>query len=214
LYAPAASINYWDRRTGKDAWLEKLRTSKTVYVGNLAFYTTEDQIYELFRKVGPIEQVIMGLNKLKKVPCGFCFVKYVSHLDAQKAVEVLNEAICDQRVIRVDRDTGDDVNGVRKYGRGAHGLQWRDEFRQEYDPGRGGEGGGIVYVPGGRIKRPRHDDQPQSMYGGPRMPRANSDFGPPHRRGSGDGHDNRGSHSTTWSESGRFPPSFDRDTRR
>jgi nuclear cap-binding protein subunit 2 len=53
-----------------------LRTSTTLYVGNLSFYTTEEQIYELFSKCGDVKRIIMGLDKFKKTPCGFCFVEY------------------------------------------------------------------------------------------------------------------------------------------
>jgi nuclear cap-binding protein subunit 2 len=52
-----------------------VQESNTVYVGNLSFYTTEEQIYELFSKVGDIKRIIMGLDREKKTPCGFCFVE-------------------------------------------------------------------------------------------------------------------------------------------
>jgi nuclear cap-binding protein subunit 2 len=45
-------------------------------VGNLSFYTSEDQIYELFSMCGEVKRVIMGLDRVKKTPCGFCFVEY------------------------------------------------------------------------------------------------------------------------------------------
>ena len=54
-----------------------LRMSTTLYVGNLSFYTTEEQLYELFSKCGDIKRIVMGLDKYKKTPCGFCFVEYV-----------------------------------------------------------------------------------------------------------------------------------------
>jgi len=54
----------------------KLLSSSTLYVGNLSFYTTEEQIQELFNRAGDIKRIIMGLDKLKKTPCGFCFVEY------------------------------------------------------------------------------------------------------------------------------------------
>ncbi|KAF6385192.1 nuclear cap binding protein subunit 2 [Rhinolophus ferrumequinum] len=38
-----------------------LKKSCTLYVGNLSFYTTEEQIYELFSKSGDIKKIIMGL---------------------------------------------------------------------------------------------------------------------------------------------------------
>ena len=53
-----------------------LETSCTLYVGNLSFYTTEEQIYELFARAGDLKRIVMGLDKVKKTPCGFCFVEY------------------------------------------------------------------------------------------------------------------------------------------
>lgn len=47
-------------------------------MGNLSFYTTEEQIHELFGKSGDIKKIIMGLDKVKKTACGFCFVEYPS----------------------------------------------------------------------------------------------------------------------------------------
>jgi len=51
-----------------------LLTAPQLYVGNVSFYTTEAQIYELFSTVGHVNRVIMGLDRNKKSPCGFCFV--------------------------------------------------------------------------------------------------------------------------------------------
>lgn len=48
--------------------------ARQLYVGNVSFYTTEAQIYELFSTVGHVNRVIMGLDRNKKSPCGFCFV--------------------------------------------------------------------------------------------------------------------------------------------
>ena len=53
-----------------------LKISSTLYVGNLSFYTTEEQIQELFSKCGDVKRIVMGLDKIKKTPCGFCFVEY------------------------------------------------------------------------------------------------------------------------------------------
>ncbi len=55
---------------------KKLQDSATLYVGNLSFYTTEEQIHELFSKCGDLKRIIMGLDKIRKTPCGFCFVEY------------------------------------------------------------------------------------------------------------------------------------------
>ncbi len=40
-----------------------MNESATLYVGNLSFYTTEEQMYQLFSTVGDIKRVIMGLDR-------------------------------------------------------------------------------------------------------------------------------------------------------
>lgn len=68
----------WDRKyysTFPDQ-LKVLADSKTIYVGNLSFFTTEQQIHQVFSIAGPISRIIMGLNQKTKTPCGFCFVEY------------------------------------------------------------------------------------------------------------------------------------------
>ena len=52
-----------------------LGQSTTLYVGNLSFYTTEEQVFELFGRAGDIRRVIMGIDRFNKTPCGFCFVE-------------------------------------------------------------------------------------------------------------------------------------------
>lgn len=70
-----------------------LRTSTTLYVGNLSFYTTEEQIYELFSKCGDVKRIIMGLDKFKKTPCGFCFVEYPL-IKQVKLICVISPQLC------------------------------------------------------------------------------------------------------------------------
>ncbi|XP_031452130.1 LOW QUALITY PROTEIN: nuclear cap-binding protein subunit 2-like [Phasianus colchicus] len=115
-----------------------LRKSCTLYVGNLSFYTTEEQIHELFGKSGDIKKIIMGLDKVKKTACGFCFVEYYARGDAENAMRYINGTRLDDRIIRTDWDAG--FKEGRQYGRGRSGGQVRDEYRQDYDAGRGGYG--------------------------------------------------------------------------
>lgn len=66
--------NYKDSQASADrqTQLQLLRKSTTLYVGNLSFYTTEEQIYELFSKCtspeegGGIKRIIMGLDRNNK----------------------------------------------------------------------------------------------------------------------------------------------------
>ncbi|KAK6437288.1 nuclear cap binding complex subunit [Oleoguttula sp. CCFEE 5521] len=118
----------------------KLSHACTLYIGNLSFYTTEEQIHELFSKCGSIKRLIMGLDRNLKTPCGFCFVEYYLPEDARDALKYVGGTKLDERVIRCDLDEGF-VEG-RQYGRGRSGGQVRDEYREEFDPGRGGFGRG------------------------------------------------------------------------
>ncbi|PIN11439.1 Nuclear cap-binding protein complex, subunit CBP20 (RRM superfamily) [Handroanthus impetiginosus] len=131
---------YRDRRFPgtQEEFDEALQTSTTVYVGNMSFYTTEEQVYELFSRAGEIKKIIMGLDKNNKTPCGFCFIIYYSREDAEDSVKYISGTILDDRPIRVDFDWG--FQEGRQWGRGQSGGQVRDEYRTDYDPGRGGYG--------------------------------------------------------------------------
>ncbi|KAG8445100.1 hypothetical protein GDO86_010027 [Hymenochirus boettgeri] len=115
-----------------------LSESCCLYVGNLSFYTTEEQIHELFSKSGDVKRIVMGIDKVKKTACGFCFVEYYLRTDAEHAMRFINGTRLDDRIIRTDWDAG--FKEGRQYGRGQSGGQIRDEYRQDYDPGRGGYG--------------------------------------------------------------------------
>lgn len=80
----------------------------------------------------------MGLDKMKKTACGFCFVEYYSRADAENAMRYINGTRLDDRIIRTDWDAG--FKEGRQYGRGRSGGQVRDEYREDYDAGRGGYG--------------------------------------------------------------------------
>lgn len=60
----------------QDQYFDVLAKSTTLYIGNLSFFTSEEQIHELFSRAGDVRRIIMGLDSVKKTPCGFCFVIY------------------------------------------------------------------------------------------------------------------------------------------
>ncbi|KAH7889459.1 hypothetical protein F5I97DRAFT_1934361 [Phlebopus sp. FC_14] len=138
--------NYKDSQTRleKSKQYELLSKSTTLYIGNLSFYTTEEQIYELFSKCaspedgGGIKRIIMGLDRNTRTPCGFCFVEYYTHAEALACMRYVSGTKLDERIIRCDLDLG--YKEGRQFGRGKSGGQVRDEHRQDYDPGRGGWG--------------------------------------------------------------------------
>jgi len=123
---------------GWDTMMKALKNSYTVYVGNVSFHTTEEQLYSLFETVGVIRRVIMGLNRKNHTPCGFCFVEYYFHKDAVNARDWLTGTKLDERDLRVDLDPGFEEG--RQYGRGKSGGQIREDRRRDFDKDRGGWG--------------------------------------------------------------------------
>ncbi|KAL4200200.1 hypothetical protein AMTRI_Chr03g148560 [Amborella trichopoda] len=114
---------YKDRKFpgNQEEFEHALQVSTTVYVGNTSFYTTEEQVYELFARAGEIKKIIMGLDKNTKTPCGFCFVVYYSREDTEDSVKYISGTILDDRPIRVDFDWG--FQEGRQWGRGRSGGQ-------------------------------------------------------------------------------------------
>jgi len=123
-----------------EAWEDlhsTLARSTWLYIGNLSFYTTEEQMLELFGRCGVVKRLVMGLNKVDKTPCGFAFVQYHNHADALTCQRFIAGTCLDERPIKADLDPGFEEG--RQYGRSRKsGGQRRDDFRQSFDPGRGG----------------------------------------------------------------------------
>lgn len=124
----------------EEDWKKRLDLSTTVYVGNLSCYINEYQLYELFGRCGSIKRIIMGLDKVKLIPCGFCFVEFDDRDSAMKSINFLNKTRLDGREIGVDIDAGFEEG--RQYGRGKGGGQISDERNREREEGRGGNRGG------------------------------------------------------------------------
>jgi nuclear cap-binding protein subunit 2 len=135
---------YWDRShyNSKGAQIRALHNSTTLYVGNLAFTTRTRQVQQHFSYLGPVRKVQMGLDRIKKTPCGFCFVEYDERSHALAAVAQLSGTKLDGSVIRVELDAG--FQAGRQYGRGASGGQVRhDRKEQRLKRTRGGSEDGI-----------------------------------------------------------------------
>jgi len=102
---------------------------KTVYVGNLSHFTSEEQIHELFLKCGTIDRIIMGLDRNKLTPCGFCFVIYKREEGSLNAMKFLKGTNLDSQVLEIDLDPG--FREGRQFGRGVYGGQASQEGKQD-----------------------------------------------------------------------------------
>lgn len=63
----------------------------------------------------------MGLDRIKKTPCGFAFVEFVSRDSTLQCKRFVDGARLDDRYIRVDLDPG--FREGRQFGRGRSGGQ-------------------------------------------------------------------------------------------
>jgi nuclear cap-binding protein subunit 2 len=148
LFDLQPKVDYVDRKAmlaapSEEAYLaqrnDQVARSTTVYVGNLSYYTTEQQIWAHMGSTGAVRRIVMGLNAVTAQPCGFCFVEYCDQHSAVAAVASLHLSRLDDRVVRVSWDIGGDVAASgRRWGRGFTGGQTRDEYRQGLDNARGG----------------------------------------------------------------------------
>ena len=76
--------------------------SKKLYVGNLSFQASEDQVRELFGSFGEVQNVNMVTDRYTGRSRGFAFVEMSSDDAANKAREALNGKPFQDRNLTVD----------------------------------------------------------------------------------------------------------------
>lgn len=105
-----------------------------LYVGNLAYQVTEDQLRDAFESFGQVESVAIIKDKYSGQSKGFGFVEMPSNAEGQAAIESLNGKEINGRAIKVNearpRTEGSQGGGGQRRGGGGGGR------------GRGGRGGG------------------------------------------------------------------------
>src|SRR2546430_8746164 len=75
--------------------------SKKIYVGNLSFRTTEEELTSLFEQIGAVEAVSIITDRDTGRSKGFGFVT-MSDEDAEKAIAQLNGSQLDGRALTVN----------------------------------------------------------------------------------------------------------------
>jgi RNA recognition motif-containing protein len=109
--------------------------SKKMYVGNLSFEATEEQVRDLFTPYGTIESINMITDRSSGQFRGFCFVEMETSA-ANAAISALDNHEMDGRTLKVneakpreDRDGG----GQRGGGGFRGGNNNRDNNRGGYN---------------------------------------------------------------------------------
>ena len=73
-----------------------------LYVGNLAFTTTEDDLRILFAQAGTISSIDLIHDRDTGQSKGFAFVTMASQTDAAKAIGMFNEFTMQEREMKVN----------------------------------------------------------------------------------------------------------------
>jgi|SRR6478736_3057510 len=115
-----------------------------IYVGNLPFSATEDQVRALFAAHGTVESVALPNDRETGRPRGFGFVE-MSQADAARAIQAVNGQDLGGRALRVNEAqdkprTGGGGGGGRSGGGGGYGGGGGGGGRS--GGGGGGYGGG------------------------------------------------------------------------
>ncbi len=102
----------------------------TIYVGNLSFKTSEDQLQELFSEFGEVASAKIITDRETGRSRGFGFVEMNDDSEADSAIEDLNEAEFMDRALVVNkaRPKGNDSGfggGQRRNGGGGGGYRNR-----------------------------------------------------------------------------------------
>lgn len=92
-----------------------------IYVGNLSYDTTEDQIRELFTAIGEVESVSLIIDRHSGRSKGFAFVEMPKEEEAKTAISQLNGQQIDGRTMSVSeaRPREDRRPSGGGYGRGG-----------------------------------------------------------------------------------------------
>lgn len=101
-----------------------------IYVGNLSYSTTDEDLGEMFGKYGQVGRAVVVKDRVTGRSRGFGFVEIASDADARKAIEGLNGADLQGRALTVnearprqDRPRG--AGGGAGGGGGGGGYQRR-----------------------------------------------------------------------------------------
>jgi RNA recognition motif-containing protein len=110
-----------------------------LYVGNLAYAVTQEDLAELFAQAGKVESAVVVTDKFSGQSRGFGFVEMAEAADATKAIQTLNDTDLKGRKIKIDEARAS-TGGPR--GGGGGGGDRRRGGREGGGGGGGREGGG------------------------------------------------------------------------
>jgi cold-inducible RNA-binding protein len=111
--------------------------STKLYVGNLAFQTTSEELQELFAQAGTVESASVVEDRMTGRSRGFAFVEMATKEEAASAIDQFNGKEVGGRALKVNEAKPRENRGGGGGGRGFGGNRGGG-----YGGNRGGGGGG------------------------------------------------------------------------
>ncbi len=141
-------------RSKQPRWLYEINnmSNSKLYVGNMSFKTSEDELRSAFGQFGAVTDVYVAMDKMTGRPRGFAFVTMGTPEEAKIAAEKLNGQDLGGRTLTVNEARPKEEGAGRGFGGGGGGGGGRGfgGGGGGRDRGFGGGGGG-----GGRDRRDR-----------------------------------------------------------
>ena len=99
-----------------------------IFVGNLSFRTSQDDLNAAFSQYGNVERVSIPTDRDSGQPRGFAFVEMTERRDAETAISVLNGSELNGRAISVNearpKTGGGERSGDRRSTAGRYQSRW------------------------------------------------------------------------------------------
>jgi RNA recognition motif-containing protein len=119
---------------------EKMGTK--IYVGNLSFATTEDELQALFAQAGTVASVALIKDRDSGQSKGFAFVEMSSQAEAEKAIQMFNGKTLGSRELKVNMARPKEEHSFGGYDRGGGYGRGGGGGKGDNRNRRGGTGGG------------------------------------------------------------------------
>lgn len=112
-----------------------------IYVGNLSFSTSEEDLNSAFSQYGAVESVSIITDRMTGQPRGFAFVEMTNRAEADSAIAALNSTDLQGRTISVNEARPKPEGGGFGNRGGGGGGRGRGGFGGGGGRGRSGGGG-------------------------------------------------------------------------
>lgn len=126
-------------------------SNSKLYVGNMSFQTSEDELRAHFEQFGAVTDIYVAMDKFTGRPRGFAFVTMGTPEEAKLAIEKTNGVELGGRQLQVNEARPkEDRPAGGGFGGGGGGRGFGGGGRGGFGGGRGGRGGDRGGFGGGR----------------------------------------------------------------